>query len=66
MTLLVYKATKIESFTESKLLLKLYKTNSCLKVTDFETYMRILNSTLNHKPKTRLLKQEIKYLRDKT
>lgn len=63
--LFTYKRNKMVTFTESMTLLKLYKTNKNLKVTDFNRYMDIINdneTSLDHK--LTLIKIEIRHLRD--
>jgi len=60
----VYKRKVMETFTESKLLLRLYKENSSIKICDFNRYMGIVNNDkMKIGNKKRLLTIEINYLR---
>jgi len=62
-SLKVYKRKKMIAFTESKLLLKLYKQNNNLKICDFNRYIRLINSDCSNELKLKLLKVEIMWLK---
>ena len=64
MQLKLYKRKKMETFTESKLLLRLYKENQNIKICDFNRYMKLINEkNMQIRTKKCLLTIEINYLR---
>lgn len=65
MTMLkLYKRNKMEVFTDSKLLLRLYKENINVKICDFNRYIKLINNdSIKIHNKKRLLIIEINYLR---
>ena len=63
-TLKLYKRNDMETFTESKLLLRLYKENTNIKICDFNRYIKLINNdSIKIHNKKRLLIIEINYLR---
>jgi len=63
-TLNLYKRKEMETFTESKLLLRLYKENQKIKICDFTRYIGLINNvSLKTHNKKRLLTIEINFLR---
>ena len=60
----LYKRKEMKTFTESKLLLRLYKENQNIKICDFNRYMKLINDTdIIICNKKCLLTIEINYLR---